>query len=197
LSVRPYFWWFRYWIISLYWYRGEPTLLIVKESEVEFILVPFYEQVNQTGLDLTFITGDWVWKFEAIHRSGQGKSFFAWTGGFEYTFVNVGQTGVDLGILFEWLYDDRLEKATTPFENDVMVGARLAVNDVASTEALFGLVQDVNSNSRALFLEASRRIRENWKTSVEVRTFSSQSTDDFFFDQRDDDYVQVGLGYYF
>lgn len=186
--------------IGLYHFIGtgrEPTLLEAKDNEGNSNLIPFYEQINQTGIDMSYVTGDWVWNLEAIHRSGQGESFFAWSGGVEYTFINAAQTGVDLGILFEWLYDDRAERATTQFENDVMVGARLAVNDVASTEALFGLVQDVNSNSRALFLEASRRIRENWKASLEVRTFSSQPTDDFFFDQRDDDYVQVGLGYYF
>jgi hypothetical protein len=185
---------------GLYHFMGtgrEPTLLEAKDNEGNSNLIPFYEQINQTGIDLSFVIGNWVWKLEAIHRSGQGESFFAWTGGVEYTFVNVAQTGIDLGILFEWLYDDRADNATTPFENDLMVGARLTVNDVASTEALFGLVQDVNSNSRALFLEASRRIRENWKASLEIRTFSGQSTDDFFFDQRDDDYVQVGLGYYF
>jgi hypothetical protein len=185
---------------GLYHFMGtgrEPTLLEAKDNEGNSNLIPFYEQINQTGIDMSYVTGDWVWNFEAIHRSGQGESFFAWSGGVEYTFVNVAQTGVDLGIISEWLYDDRAERATTPFENDVMVGARLAVNDVASTEAIFGLVQDVNSNSRALYLEASRRIRKNWKASLEARTFSGHSTDDFFFDQRDDDYVQVGLGYYF
>lgn len=108
--------------IGLYHFVGtgrEPTLLETKDSEGNVNLIPFYEQINQTGIDLSFVIGNWVWNLEAIHRSGQGESFFAWTGGVEYTFVNVAQTGVDLGILSEWLYDDRAEKATTPFENDV------------------------------------------------------------------------------
>lgn len=36
---------------------------------------------------------------------------------------------MDLGLVSELAYDDRGDSAATPFENDIMFGLRLAVND--------------------------------------------------------------------
>ena len=49
-------------------------------------LVPIYDLIDQTGLDLQMTHGGWLWKLEAINRFGQGDRYYAFTGGFEYTF---------------------------------------------------------------------------------------------------------------
>ena len=41
------------------------------------MLVPFYEVIHQTGVELLATDGDWVWKLEAMRRSGQGDTFHA------------------------------------------------------------------------------------------------------------------------
>ena len=82
------------WDIGVSHFRGtgrDPTLLSGTDSAGNSVWVPFYEQINQTGLDLQLITGEWLWKSETIYRSGQGDSFFALTGGFEYTFVGIAE----------------------------------------------------------------------------------------------------------
>lgn len=187
--------------IGLYHFMGtsrEPTLLPGADGSGNPILIPFYEQINQTGLDATYVVGDWLWKLEALYRAGQGnEDFFAVTGGFEYTFTGIFNSRMDLGVIGEWMYDDRGDDATTAFENDVAFGLRLAVNDPASTEVLFGWVQDVESDTRFLFLEASRRFGDHWKLEMEIRTFLDQPSDDLLFALRDDDLIQVELFYYF
>jgi hypothetical protein len=188
------------WDIGLSHFRGtgrNPTLLPGTDGAGNTVLTPRYEQINQTGIDAQLITGEWLWKAEAIYRSGQGDSFAALTGGFEYTLVGVAGSRMDLGVIGEWLYDDRGDASPTPFENDIMVGMRLAVNDAEGTEALLGMIQDIGSDARFLSLESSRRFGDHLRASLEIRAFLSQPTDDPFSDLRDDDLVRVELAYYF
>jgi hypothetical protein len=70
-------------------------------------LVPRYDQVRQLGLDLQAIFGGWAWKLEAIRRESDFEKFTAATAGFEYTFVGVFGTQIDVGALGEYLWDSR------------------------------------------------------------------------------------------
>jgi len=160
-------------------------------------LVPFYDIINQTGLDVQATLDEWLWKFELIHRSGQGETFNAFTGGFEYTFVGVLDTAADFGVIAEYLYDDRGSNAATAFDNDIFVGGRLAMNDAASSELLFGIISDVNNNTRFYNVEASRRIGDSWVLSTEVRLISAGSSIDPLTSLRHDDVIQLELARHF
>ncbi len=160
-------------------------------------MVPFYEQINQTGLDLQLIAGEWLLKLEALYRSGQGDSFYSATGGFEYSFVGVFETAMDLGIIGEWIYGDRGGEAVTPFENDGVAGLRLSLNDAASTEFLAALVQDAVKNSRVIYVEASRRLGSSVKASIEAWAFFDIPEDDLIYSLRDDDFIKLELAYYY
>jgi len=187
------------WDFGIYNFNGtgrEPTLVLNLDEDGEPALVPFYELINQTGLDLQTVKGNWLFKLEALYRTGQGDGFFAGVGGFEYAFANIAQTGLDLGIIGEWAFDERGDDATTPFQNDVMLGLRLELNDAASSRLLAGFSQDLENASTAFSVEASRRFGNNWRLSFELRSFYNQSEDDPFFSVRDDDYVQLELAFY-
>jgi hypothetical protein len=188
------------WDFGVYNFNGtgrEPTLLLGLNDEGQPVLIPFYEQINETGLDLQMVSGNWLWKLEVLYRTGQGDDFFAGVGGFEYSFVNIAQTGMDLGLIAEWAYDERGQEATTGFQNDAIIGLRLAVNDAASSELLIGFSQDLESTARLLSVEASRRFGNNWLLSIESRAFFDLPEDDLFYSMRDDDYLQIELAYYF
>ena len=188
------------WDFGIYNFNGtgrEPTLIPSLDSAGRPALIPFYEQINQTGLDLQLVAGQWLWKLEAIYRTGQSEDFFAGTGGFEYTLVGIAETSMDLGVIVEGAYDERGSRATTYFENDVMFGLRLTLNDAASSELLAGFSRDFEGSSSALSLEASRRFGDNWLLSLEVRTFLDLPEDDLFYSLRDDGFIQLELAYYF
>jgi hypothetical protein len=85
----------------------EPRFVPLMNQAGETVLIPHYDLMNQTGLDLQYITGNWLWKLEAISRSSRGERFNAFVLGFEYTFWNVKNSGIDIGLLAEYLYDDR------------------------------------------------------------------------------------------
>jgi hypothetical protein len=188
------------WDFGIYHFAGtgrEPTFLLKINSEGRLRLAPFYEQINQTGLDVQSVIGNWLYKLETLYRTGQGDGFFACVGGFEYTFINMASSGIDLGLIGEWAYDDRDNPYKTGFDNDLMAGARMAFNDAASTEALMGIIQDLNSTGTAFTLEASRRITDHWKISIDAFFVLDSSDSDTIYDLRNDDYLQLELSYYF
>jgi len=175
----------------------EPRFRPSRDGSGRPILIPIYESIDQTSLDVQATKDDWLWKLELITRSGQGGRYTALTGGFEYTLYGINESSADLGLIMEYLYDDRADNASTPFANDVFFGARLALNDENSSELLAGIIQDADTSSRLYSVEASRRIGDNWKLSLEARLFSNIENDDILFSQRNDDYAQLELNYFF
>lgn len=138
----------------------------------ELVLVPEYHVIEQTGFDGQLITGDWAWKLEAIARSGDGGRYHAFTAGFERTLVGAFGTRGDLGLVAEFMYDERDERAyNTLFEHDLALGTRWRANDMADTTALLGLIWDVDTQEYLVSLEASRRFGANWMAVLEARVF--------------------------
>ena len=171
----------------------EPT----QSESGELILTPFYNTIDQTGLDMQTTTGGWLLKLEAINRFGEGERFWASVGGFEYTFANIKSSGIDLGVLFEYHYDERGKTATTPFDDDLFFGSRLAFNDVQSTNILAGALIDRDSGSTFLNIEASRRLGNRYRLEVELRSFLGASEQDLLYGLRKDHYLQIELAQYF
>ncbi|MCH9674938.1 MAG: hypothetical protein K0U93_26085, partial [Gammaproteobacteria bacterium] len=161
------------------------------------VLVPHYDLIHQTGLDLQATYGNWLWKLETIRRLGQGKPFVAAAGGFEYTFVGIFDSAADLGVLAEYLYDERGDTAGQPFEDDVFAGVRLAFNDAASSDLLAGVIRDMDGSATLFSVEASTRIGERWKLEVEMRLWTGVRDNDAFVSFQDDDHVQITLSRFF
>lgn len=175
----------------------EPVLLLRADSSGNPFFAPYYEQINQTGLDVQMVRGSWLFKAETIYRTGQDEDFFAAIEGFEYSFFNISSSGIDLGLIVEWAYDEREDNATTAFENDLMVGARLAFNDPESTEALIGITQDLDSSGTGFSIESSRRLTDHLKITLDAFMILDSSEEDIFHSIRDDDNLQIELSYYF
>ena len=160
-------------------------------------LLPVYDLIEQWGVDLQATLGNWLWKAEAINRSGQGRTYSALTGGFEYTYYGIMKSPSDLGVIAEAMYDDRGDDAPTPFANDFMLGARLTLNDEQSTEFLVGMIFDNNNSSRLINLESSRRFGSNWKVNLEGRAFINIPKNDPLYGARNDDYLQLEIVRYY
>ena len=175
----------------------EPRLVPEAAGPDDERLVPHYDLIHQTGLDAQVTAGQWLWKLEAIHRSGQGPRYVAATAGFEYTLANVGGSGTDLGLLAEYLTTSGGHEAPTPWQDDVFAGLRVARSDAQSTELLAGVIVDRKSGARAWSLEASRRLRGHAKVGVEARFFSGSSPGEPLAELRRDDYVQIAFSYHF
>jgi hypothetical protein len=191
------------WDIGLSHFSGtsrEPRLIPGFDGGGQPVLIPHYDVIEQTGLDLQLTTERWLWKLEAINRAGHGNRFVAATGGFEYSFYGVFGTDADLGLIVEYLYDGRDENGQAPYtamQDDFFAGARLALNDEQSMEILAGAIVDRDSGATLVSVEASRRLSDRWKLELEGRFFANIPQDDPLAAIASDDHVTVRLNLYF
>ena len=185
--------------IGLSWFHGTSRVPLLNPASYqgEIVLAPFYQIIDQAGLDVQLTRGSWLWKLEAIRVDGNYDRHSAATAGFEYTFYGLGGSATDLGLVVEYLYDSRGDKAPVPFEDDVLAGLRFTFNDVQSTDALIGVIRDNGKGSSLFTLEAGRRLGDNWKLSLQGSKFLVKGLDQSLKSFADDDYLQIELGYYF
>lgn len=182
----------------------EPLLLFKNNR-----LLPFYPVIDQTGIELQYAAGDWLWKIESISRSGfhtndsvntQAGRYEAAAAGFEFTWSGLGETGYDFGLLAEYLWDERRYQA---FANDIFVGVRIGLNDIQGTEILFGDIADFDQKEHLTFIELSRRIGQTGKLDLTVRLFdgaepSAEPELNINFSELDnDDYLSLSYTHFF
>ncbi len=185
--------------VGLYWFRGtnrDPRFETAMKNGLP-VLVPVYEQMDQIGFDGQATIDSWLWKLELIWRDQAAGQYSAMQAGVEYTFYGIRDSSADLGVLAEFGWDERGERADTIFQNDLFIGSRITLNDAASTEFLAGLGYDIDYSSRSLFVEASSRFGESLKLSLDVRLFDSGSSRDLMTSIEQDDLIQLTAEYYF
>ena len=183
----------------------EPTLLPGFERDLAPILIPLYEQILQFGLDAQMTADAWLLKLEAIRRTGarnalplgMEEDYTAFVAGGEYTFYSVFDSDIDLGLLGEWNHDGRRERATNVFQNDLFLGARLAFNDMESTDFVVGMLHDADFGTRSFNAELNRRLSDEWSLHLEAVVFSSVDRMDPAYNTRRDSFVELNLIYNF
>ena len=187
--------------IGISWFSGtnrDPLLIPTLDAEGAVFLRPYYDQMEQFGVDVQATLGDWLWKLESIYRDDSQRDYSAVTAGFEYTWVGLFDSVVDMGLLSELNYDSRNNQAPTPLERDIFMGARFTFNDIQSSELLLGFSQALeDSGSYVGFIEGSRRLGDAWKLTLDARLFHSKNKNDPVYQFRDDDYASLQLEYYF
>lgn len=146
----------------------------IDEAMADAVLVPHYDQIEQLGLDLQWVQGAAAWKLEARAREQQGEWQYAAAAGVEYSLGVFWEGMIDLGLLLEYLYDDRpTGTSLNLFDDDLFVGMRLLGNDVAGTQALGGVVIDREDGGLFWSLELSRRLGGSARVALEGRAFQA------------------------
>jgi len=185
--------------IGTHWFKGTDRNPQFSATSIngQNVLKAHYQQIEQVGVDVQATLDSWLWKNEIIYQQNATEDFWASQSGFEYTFYGIQESAADLGVLMEYSYDQRGKNANSIMQNDIAVGARLALNDTQSSSLLAGFIHDLDFNSNSFSLEAQRRIGNNWKGLIEARFFSSANDADPLTNFEDDDYVRFTLERYF
>ncbi|MEM7379985.1 MAG: hypothetical protein AAF361_02165, partial [Bacteroidota bacterium] len=105
---------------------------------------------------------------------------------------------LDIGLLGEYLYDERDELALTALQNDIFFGSRIAFNDTQDTSILLGGIADLDGSSKIFSLEASRRFGSTWTAEIEARIFSDIEDNELILSNfRDDSFLRISISKYF
>ena len=207
-----------------------PACNPLRGSAVPDVWIPYYAQIRQFGLDAQLTLDAWLFKFEAMHRSGernllgreqeyvtalmQGRGFEDILGlyreeeyvaavvGGEYTFYSVFGSTADIGLLAEWNYDERGRQALPrrqpmTLDNDFFLGARLAFNDVDSTEIAAAFLTDASRETRTLAVEFDRRLFDQWSLHLAANMILSIDPLDVQYVGRRDGFFEFHLEYNF
>jgi len=216
-----------YWDLGLHYFHGtarDPLLIPLLQGGT-VALIPRYVLMDQTGIDAQGLYGDWILKTEIVHRSGQEiDDHLEMVSGFEYTFVGllaglqendtissekclaedagllrrlICNDRMDLGVVVEFLWDERGDDARHPFQRDLLTGFRFAMNDEQSTDALLGIIQDLDGGATSVSLEASTRLFESFRLGVETRIFANTEDDPVLAAFRDESFIRLDLSYFF
>ena len=189
------------WDFGVYYFNGsgrEPRFLV---NDNGTRLVPFYDLIEQVGTDVQLTHEGWLWKFEGLWRSQNSDHFWATVGGFEYTLYQIVDSSADLGLLLEYSWDGRdsnpAEAPPVLFDDDFFMGTRLTLNDVQDSELLVGVIVDRDTGATQLWLEAERRLTNQWNLELESRWFTNAGDSGLITTFKDDSHITLRLSRYF
>ena len=152
---------------------------VAAEVQASIVLVPRYDLLRQASLDAQWVVGNMAWKVEALRRETLREATWATVSGFEYTFGDIAGSGVDIGVLGEYLRDGKHEALYALVDDEIFGGTRVALNDVAGTQVLAGVIWDRDTGKSLRYgVEASGRLNDDWKLSAEARIFSKWPRED-------------------
>ncbi|NRA41348.1 MAG: hypothetical protein HRU21_03465 [Pseudomonadales bacterium] len=194
----------------------------------------YYQNLEQLGLEYQYLYEDWIFKLEASHKLLDSGDFSAAVFGFEYTFSDMDPWGQDIGILLEYLWNDRDDVDLLPFtfeanpdipadqydairaalvdagqnpvlagdyfspmQNDIFLGTRFALNDIAGTEFLAGLIYDLDDRTTSMSFEGSTRIGDSVRITANMYFFNQVYRDNPFKQFEDDDLFELKAEWFF
>ncbi len=207
--------------------NGKPTLNVDSIGS-------FYEQKQQLGLEFQYLYDDWIIKLEAAHQVMDSGDYSEAAFGFEYTFSDMSPWGQDVGILIEYLWNDREQVNLLPYtfeanselsdddrqfitdiangsdespsvegyylspmQNDLFIGARFSLNDIAGTEFLAGVIYDLDDDTTSVSFEGSTRIGDSLRLTANVYFFNQVFEDNPFKPIENDDLIELKAEYFF
>ena len=179
--------------LSIFDGTAREPLFIVQELDPPTI-APYYERTSSVGLELQYTGESILYKFEGLTGTQSGKDFDAVVLGTEKTVYTIFETQWDMGVLFEYQYDDR---AQALIDRMIVSGVRLTANDEFDTNFLILYTVD-DAFSQSLFgLEVSRRLRNGMTLDINYLLYQSDRQNLPFYSLVDDSELSLTLGYYF
>ncbi len=151
--------------------------------------------VNKLLGFFTVVVDDTIYKAEVAFAKSDDKKVddYAQFGvGIEHTLYGFSDQK-DLGLLLEYYRYESDKKSQNFFANDLMVGARVSINDAASSSILTGLNIDLRNKEKIFVLKYDTRVYESYKLALSYQRLSPKSDSVF----KELDQVKLEFGYYF
>lgn len=177
----------------------EARVTLGADAAGKTVLVPHYDLINQTSVEFQVTLGALLLKGEGYRRSGNPKPYCAHVSGFEYTLFSVFQSNHDIGLLAEYVFDNRNADAPpTSFDREIFLGVRWVANDAEDTDLLAGTLIDARTGSKSYSAEFKTRLTDHLKLKLRGQIFQEVSpTERILYSARKDDNIIFHLAYYF
>jgi hypothetical protein len=191
---------FNIWDVGVSYFRGTnrtPILQPGLNAGGEPVLIPFYAQLDRVSTDIQATSGGWLYKFEGFWQEQLDEGNLQATGGVEYTLYGIFDSPADLGLVAEYVWDDRGANRQNNFANDAFLAFRWTANDVASTAILAGTTVDLDTQALGFSIEAERRFGADYFVTLEGRFFENIPRSDPGYSFEDDDLIQLRIARYF
>ncbi|WP_339831409.1 hypothetical protein [uncultured Parvibaculum sp.] len=191
---------FDIWDVGLTYFQGTnraPLLTPGLDAGGNLVLIPYYAQARRAGTDIQATSGAWLYKFEGFWQEQLGEQHLQATGGIEYSFYGIFDTPSDIGLVAEYVWDDRGANLQNPFANDAFLALRWTPNDAASTAVLAGVTADLDTQALGFSFEAERRFGADFFVSLEGRFFANVPRADPLYSVSDDSFLQLRIARYF
>ena len=135
------------------------------------LLIPVYEKVNQTSIDLVYPWGDVLLKAEATYQTGSIEQFESVVGGFEYTQGGLFDSNLDLTWYVEAIWDSRDQIDGTLFDHDIGIAGRLALNDARDSNLVLGVVADYEYDEAFGYFFWTNTFGSSWTLNITGQYF--------------------------
>lgn len=162
-------------------------------------LIPVYGIISQSGFEGQVTTDETLWKIEAIHRRKQlnrkfeKDNYFATIVGMERTLYGITGSNSDLGIILEYAWDSRGESSISPFQNDLVFGSRIAMNNNHDSSILLTSSVDVKTKETLMRAKLNSRLNHFLTFSLEGGAYLSVAPGSLVNDFRGDNYLRSTL----
>ena len=171
----------------------EPDFKFSDKTNSKFI--PIYNDMQQFGVEGEYIINGLRLKTEFAYRHFSQEEYLTSVSGLEYSIYNLNSTKSSITFLLEYLNDGR--QAPPLFQNDIFFGMRFLVNDVSDTQISLGTFYDLEEPEYIISIIGSRKLYSDIILSVNANLYQSIQGSTPLSNLDSEDYIKVGLHYYY
>ncbi len=186
---------FGLWDIGASYFRGldrEPWLLSRSTGDSSQAV---YLLTNRFNLESQYTGDNLLVKSEVSFSRNNIDNYFSSVLGLEYTFYQVFDSNLDVGLLAEYLYSDRRDISADLFEDDFFTAVRFGFNDVGDSDILIGVLVDQPTREKIIQFEFNTRIKNSWNIELKGTVFSD--TQDTLMSLSEDSLIRATISYHF
>ena len=160
--------------------------------------VPYYQEIEQIGLELNYAVNDVQLRFEGTYTETSKSGYFETVVGGDYTFNNFAGTDDTMTVAVEYLYNEQgRSNPFVIFEDDIFVGVDYRTNNERDLRFNLGAFYDLSSSAMLTTASAAMRLTDSLTFEVSAqKAFASSYNDPLAF-IRKDGFVELKLRSFF
>lgn len=176
----------------------DPNFITTLASNMSPVFVPYYKQLTQFGLEWQTTLDSLLLKMELVYKYKSNDQYWAGTLGEEYTFFDVLESGWDIGVFLEYLFDhyDQDDEFINT-QNDIFYGLRIAGNDEADSSLVAGVSHDLDDSTSFSRLQFTTRLFGSTRLSADATIILNVAKENIIYENRKDGFLNLKLETFF